>query len=69
MQKKIYVAGMFDDESAKKVEASVKAVTGVSSATANPAKAQVLVDFDESNASTENAINDAISSCGVEVLA
>lgn len=69
MQKKIYVAGMFDDESAKKVEDAVKAVVGVNSVTANPAKAQVLVDFDDGNADAEKSVNDAIASCGVEVLA
>lgn len=68
MQKKIYVAGMFDDDTAGKVEAAVKTVGGVTSCTSNASKAQVLVDFDESTAGIEDAINAAISSTGVEVL-
>ncbi len=69
MQKKIYVAGMFDSDSASKVDSAVKAISGVTSCTANSDKAQVLVDFDESTAGIEDAINKAISSLGIEVLA
>ncbi len=68
MQKKIYVAGMFDADSAGKVEGAVKAVAGVSSVTANSDKSQVLVDFDEGTAGIEDSINAAISGAGVEVL-
>ena len=68
MQKKIYVAGMFDPDTAGKVDAAVRAVAGVSNVVANPDKSQVLVDFDEGTAGIENAINTAISSSGVEVL-
>lgn len=68
MQKKIYVVGMFDADSAAKVDAAVKAVAGVTSSTANADKAQVLVDFDESVGGIEDAINAAIKSTGVEVL-
>lgn len=66
MQKKIYVVGMFDDAICQKVEAAVKAVSGVTNVAANSEKAQVLVDFDDEGA--ENAINEAIKSSGVEVL-
>ena len=66
MQKKIYVVGMFDPDTASKVEAAVKAVAGVTGVTANCDKSQVLVDYDD--ASKEDAINGAISSCGVDVL-
>lgn len=68
MQKKIYVAGMFDPDTAGKVDAAVKAVEGVTNVVANPDKSQVLVDFDEGTAGIEDAINDAISSTGVDVL-
>lgn len=68
MQKKIYVAGMFDSDSAEKVNASVKGVAGVTNVVANPDKSQVLVDFDEGTAGIEDAINAAISSAGVDVL-
>ena len=68
MQKKIYVAGMFDPDTARKVDAAVRAVAGVSNVVANPDKSQVLVDFDEGTAGIEDAINTAISSTGVEVL-
>ncbi|MBR1911477.1 MAG: cation transporter [Treponema sp.] len=67
MQKKIYVTGMDDDATAAKVAAAVKAVAGVTNAEANVAKCQVCVDFDNDGA--EAAINDAISSAGVVVLA
>ena len=68
MQKNIYVAGMFDPDTAVKVDAAVRAVAGVSNVVANPDKSQVLVDFDEGTAGIEDAINTAISSTGVEVL-
>lgn len=68
MQKKIYVVGMFDDGTAGNVQSAVSAVAGVTSVTANVDKAQVLVDFDESTAGIEDAINNAISGAGVEVL-
>lgn len=68
MQKKIYVAGMFDADTASKVDAAVKGVAGVTNVVANPDKSQVLVDFDEGTAGIEDAINGAISSTGVEVL-
>ena len=69
MQKKIYVAGMFDADTASKVDTAVKGVAGVTNVVANPDKSQVLVDFDEGTAGVEDAINNAISGTGVEVLA
>lgn len=66
MQKKIYVVGMFDDGTAGKVQDAVKAVAGVTNVVANCEKSQVLVDYDDAGA--EEAINAAISSCGVDVL-
>lgn len=66
MQKKIYVAGMFDEDTAAKVEAAVKAVAGVTAVKADPAKSQVLADYGD--ASQEAAIDAAISSAGVDVL-
>lgn len=66
MQKKIYVVGMFDSDTANKVQAAVAAVAGVTNAVANCDKSQVLVDY--SDASQEDAINNAISSCGVDVI-
>lgn len=68
MQKKIYVAGMFDADTAGQVDAAVKKVAGVNSVTANPDKSQVLVDFNEATGGIEDAINAAISSVGVDVL-
>lgn len=68
MQKKIYVAGMFDDDTAAKVGDAVKVVSGVTNVVANASKAQVLVDFDEGVAGIEDAINKAISSTDVDVL-
>lgn len=68
MEKKIYVDGMFDPDTAKKVGDAVGAVSGVKSCNANPDKSQVLVDFDESVGGIEDAINAAISSAGVAVL-
>lgn len=66
MQKKIYVVGMFDDGTAGKVQDAVKAVAGVTNVVASCEKSQVLVDYDD--ASQEDAINAAISGCGVDVL-
>ena len=66
MQKKIYVAGMFDGDTAKKVEDAVRAVSGVTSVTASPDKAQVLVDYGDE--SVLPAINAAISGLGLAVL-
>lgn len=66
MQKKIYVVGMFDDGTASKVQDAVKAVASVTNVVANCDKSQVLVDFDDAGA--EDAINAAISSCGVDVI-
>ncbi len=66
MQKKIYVAGMFDGDTAKKVEDAVRAVSGVTSVTASPDKAQVLVDYGDEAVLT--AINAAISALGIDVL-
>lgn len=66
MQKKIYVAGMFDDDTAKKVDAAVRGVSGVTNVAANAAKAQVLVDFNDGT--PEDAIDNAIKSAGVDVL-
>ncbi|MBP3607879.1 MAG: heavy metal transporter [Treponema sp.] len=68
MQKKIYVAGLFDDDTASKVNSAVCTVAGVTNCAANASKAQVLVDFDENVAGIEDSINSAISSTGVEVL-
>lgn len=69
MQKKIYVAGMDDDASAAKVDAAVKTVSGVTAVVSTAAKCQVCVDFDEGVTGIEDAINNAISSTGVMVLA
>lgn len=66
MQKKIYVVGMFDDGTAGKVQDAVKAIASVTNVVANCDKSQVLVDYDDAGA--EDAINAAISSCGVDVL-
>lgn len=66
MQKKIYVVGMFDDDTATKVQDAVKAVSSVTNVVANCEKSQVLVDYDD--AAVEEAINAAISGCGVDVL-
>jgi len=69
VQKKIYVAGMLDEKSEESVNQAVSAITGVTSCTASAMKAQVLVDYDETVAGVEDAINQAISSVGLEVLA
>ncbi|MCI5520540.1 MAG: heavy-metal-associated domain-containing protein [Treponema sp.] len=66
MQKKIYVVGMFDDGTASKVQDAVKAVASVTNVVANCEKSQVLVDYDDAGA--EDAINNAISGCGVDVI-
>ncbi len=64
MEKKIYVDGMFDADTASKVQAAVSAVAGVKSCTADPNKSQVHVDFD----GDEGAITAAIASAGVSVI-
>lgn len=69
MQRKIYVAGMMSEDCEKKVNAAVSAVTGIANCVANSSKAQVLVDYDESVAGIDDAINAAIESCGYTVLA
>ena len=66
MQKKIYVVGMFDDGTAAKVQDAVKGVASVTNVVANCEKSQVLVDYDDAGA--EDAINAAISSCGINVI-
>ena len=66
MQKKIYVVGMFDYGTASKVQDAVKAVASVTNVVANCEKSQVLVDYDDAGA--EDAINNAISGCGVDVI-
>ena len=66
MQKKICVVGMFDDGTASKVQDAVKAVASVTNVVANCEKSQVLVDYDDAGA--EDAINNAISGCGVDVI-
>lgn len=68
MQKKIYVVGMDDDGTASKVDTAVKSVAGVTNVVSSAVKCQVCVDFDESQAGVEDAINAAISSVGVTVL-
>lgn len=65
MQIKIYVVGMFDDSTANKVQAAVSAVFGVTNCVANCEKSQVLVDYE---GASEDAINSAITSCGVDVI-
>ena len=66
MQKKIYVVGMFDGDTAKKVEDAVRAVNGVTSVTASPDKAQVLVDYGDE--AVVQLVNAAITSLGIDVL-
>ena len=66
MQKKIYVVGMFDDGTAAKVQDAVKGVASVTNVVANCEKSQVLVDY--ADAGAEDAINAAISSCGVDII-
>lgn len=67
MDKKIYVAGIEESIEAK-INAAVCGVSGVTNCVANTLKCQVLVSFDESIAGIEEAIDSAISSCGVDVL-
>lgn len=69
MQKKIYVTGMDDAGAAAKVDAAVKAIAGVSNCVSSAEKCQVCVDYDEGTAGIDDAINNAISSTGVIVLA
>ena len=69
MQKKIYVAGLIDEQGEQNVNQAVIAVAGVTSCMASAMKAQVLVDYDETVAGVEDAINQAIQSVGLEILA
>ena len=69
MQKKIYVAGLIDEQGEQSVNQAVAAISGVTSCTASAMKAQVLVDYDEAVAGVEDSINQAIKSVGLEVLA
>ncbi|MCQ2612009.1 MAG: cation transporter [Treponemataceae bacterium] len=68
MEKKIYVVGLDDESVESKVNSAVAAVAGVSSVVANSSKAQVLVNYDESIAGIEDAIEAAIASAGPTVL-
>ena len=67
MEKKIYVVGM-EESIEGNINTAVAAVQGATSCVANTSKCQVLVNFDESVAGIEAAIDAAISSCGVDVL-
>ncbi|MBR5579846.1 MAG: heavy metal transporter [Treponema sp.] len=69
MQKKIYVAGLIDEQGEQSVNQAVAAISGVTSCTASAMKAQVLVDYDEAVAGVEDSINQAIKGVGLEVLA
>ena len=69
MQKKIYVAGLLDEQGEQSVNQAVAAISGVTSCTASAMKAQVLVDYDEAVAGVEDSINQAIKGVGLEVLA
>ena len=69
MQKKIYVAGLIDEQGEQSVNQAVAAISGVTSCTASAMKAQVLVDYDEAVAGVEDSINQAIQGVGLEVLA
>ena len=69
MQKKIYVAGLIDEQGEQSVNQAVAAISGVTSCTASAMKAQVLVDYDEVVAGVEDSINQAIKGAGLEVLA
>lgn len=69
MQKKIYVAGLIDEQGEQSVNQAVAAISGVTSCTASAMKAQVLVDYDEVVAGVEDSINQAIKGVGLEVLA
>lgn len=67
MDKKIYVAGI-EENMESNINSAVTAIAGVSNCVANAMKCQVLVSFDESVVGIEEAIDSAISSCGVDVL-
>ena len=69
MQKKIYVAGLIDEQGEQAVNQAVEAVTGVTSCMASSMKAQVLVDYDETVAGVEESINQVIQGVGLEILA
>lgn len=69
MQKKIYVAGLIDEQGEQSVNQAVAAISGVTSCTASAMKAQVLVDYNEAVAGVEDSINQAIKGVGLEVLA
>ena len=69
MQKKIYVAGLIDEQGEQAVNQAVEAVAGVTSCMASSMKAQVLVDYDETVAGVEESINQAIQGIGLEILA
>ena len=69
MQKKIYVAGLIDEQGEQSVNQAVAAISGVTSCTASALKAQVLVDYDEAVAGVEDSINQAIKGVCLEVLA
>ena len=69
MQKKIYVAGLIDEQGEQSVNQAVAAISGVTSCTASAMKAQVLVDYDEAVAGVEDSINQDIKGVGLEVLA
>lgn len=68
MEKKIYVVGLDDEKQEASVAAAVKAVLGVSDCVVSALKAQVLVTFDESVGGVEDAVNNAIKSCSLDVL-
>lgn len=69
MQKKIYVAGLIDEQGEQAVNQAVEAVASVTSCMASSMKAQVLVDYDETVAGVEESINQAIQGVGLEILA
>jgi len=69
MQKKIYVAGLIDEQGEQSVSQAVTVVAGVTSCMASAMKAQILVDYDESIAGIEESINQVIQAVGLEILA
>lgn len=69
MQKKIYVAGLIDEQGEQNVNQAMTSVAGVTSCTASAMKAQVLVDYDETVVGVEEAINQAVQGVGLEILA
>lgn len=69
MQKKIYVAGLIDEQGEQSVSQAVTVVAGVTSCMASAMKAQILVDYDESIAGIAESINQAIQGVGLEILA